>query len=349
MRGHNTIPGPARPSARRRAFFAGQKFLGFSRIGDLYGSRGGAGHAIVLMYHSVCPPGHERWIAPRNRISVELFERQLRRLAASGRMISVSQLADAAVDEPVPDGSVALTFDDGYLDTLTMAAPLLQKYQVPATLYLATQYVANAESQWADVLYSTFRHRERDKLTVELIGSFDLRKKDQREAALYELGRHLASATREQRTRLLDEVRSQLGSPRCGTRLTLDFDDVRRLKAEYPMIQLGVHTADHLDLTAMDTDGALAEVRRSMDDFRTELGCGAEHFSYPYGRWTPESQRRMSATGLRTAMTGQGIVSLDHLDPFDLRRLEAPESISLFRYWTSGAHPSLTRNIFGRS
>lgn len=342
-----TSPGTDRPRLRRRAFFAGQGLLGASRVGDLYGCLRGGRHAIVLMYHSICPDERERWIAPRNRISVRLFERQLRRLAETGRVIPLTRLAEAP-RRPVPGGSIVITFDDGYLDNLEVAAPLLRKYRLPATLYLATGYVANAETQWADVLYGAFRHRQRDTLTVDGIDRFDLRDGVRREYALRAIGERLTRATRQERTLLLDDIRRRLGAPPCRERLTLDFDDVRKLKARYPDIEIGVHTADHLDLGDMDADGAIAEVVRSMDDLHDETGCRAEHFSFPYSRWNGETKARLGDIGLRTAMTGRGVVPLMGLDPFDLRRLETPASMALFRYWTSGAHPSLTQAIFGR-
>lgn len=347
MRNGKGAAGPSSPRFRRRAFFTGQKVLGACRVGDLYGARRGAAHAVVLMYHSVCPPEHEPWVAPRNRISPMVFEKQLRRLAATGRVISLSRLAAADGPPPAP-GSIVLTFDDGYLDNLDVAAPLLRKYGLPATLYLATGYVANAEPQWADLLYSAIRHRVRDRLSLDGIGAFDLGARDQRHAALHVIGRHMIEASRERRTELLDTIREQAGSPRCSVRLTMDFDDVRRVMDDYRAFELGVHTADHLDLSAMDTGDAIREVQRSVDDFRRELDRDAEHFSFPYSRWTPAIRGRLGATGLRTAMTGQGVVALDELDPFDLRRLEAPVSMPLFRYWTSGAHPVLTRRVFGR-
>jgi len=40
----------------------------------------------------------------------------------------------------VPRNAAAITFDDGYRDTLTHAAPILAGYGVPATVFLATGY-----------------------------------------------------------------------------------------------------------------------------------------------------------------------------------------------------------------
>lgn len=42
----------------------------------------------------------------------------------------------------LPGTAVAVTFDDGYLETLTDAAPILQKYAIPFTTFIASDYLA---------------------------------------------------------------------------------------------------------------------------------------------------------------------------------------------------------------
>lgn len=336
---------PPRPSLKRRVLFGLQRAIGASRIGDLYARMVRPNQAIVLMYHSVCRAECEPWIAPRNRMGIDRFERQLKRLAKTGRVVPVSRLADGSA---VP-GSIALTFDDGYLDNLEVVAPLLAKYEFPAVLYLATGYVADAEPQWADMVYAAVRSRTKQSLRLDGIGTWNLSEDSQREAAIYAIGRSLIEVTRAERTRVLNDMRDQLGAPSCPEKLTMNFDEVRRMAQQYPSFELGVHTADHLDMSSMTTDEAIAEIQKSMVDFRRELGRDAEHFSFPYSRSTPEVIARLGEIGLKTAMTGEGIVPLDRPNLFDLKRFESPQSPSLFRYWTSGAHPQLTRALTGRS
>ena len=346
--GDTQTTNPPKPSLKRKAFLAVQRALGASGIGDAYARRKKPNHAILLMYHSVCLEGAKPWVAPRNRMSIDRFERQLQRLAKSGRVVSPSRLVASIDGEPAPPGSIVLTFDDGYLDNLEIVAPLLAKYELPAVLYLATGYVADAAPQWADVIYGTIGHRRRDQLGLDGIGEWHLATEQARVSAIYAIGRAMIGGTREYREGLLEQIAEQLDAPAVPVRLTMDFDDARRCAEDYPSFELGVHSHDHLDLSAMNTDEAVKEVRRSMDVFRSELGREPEHFSFPYSRSTPDLIESLRGTGLRSAMTGEGVAPLDTLDPFDIHRLESPQSMSLFRYWSSGAHPTLTRSLFGR-
>ncbi len=70
----------------------------------------------------------------------DVFELLLQSLQAAGyQSIRCSELlAHLDHDAPLPQRSVLLTFDDGYLDNHTVAAPLLRKYGFFATVFVAT-------------------------------------------------------------------------------------------------------------------------------------------------------------------------------------------------------------------
>ena len=68
---------------------------------------------------------------------------QFRRLGL--RLVSMSDIAAALVGEKILDGrAVALTFDDGYRDNLTLALPILEKHQAPATIYVSVERLTAA-------------------------------------------------------------------------------------------------------------------------------------------------------------------------------------------------------------
>ena len=96
----------------------------------------------VLLYHSVGehPSG---WIAPFT-VSRATFERHLDLVVASGRTpVTVSMLRDGVGGLiPLPPRPVVITFDDGFADTLTAAAPVLGRHGVVATVYLTSGFMA---------------------------------------------------------------------------------------------------------------------------------------------------------------------------------------------------------------
>ena len=70
-------------------------------------------------------------------ISPERFERQLHWLERWRRVETLAQTLRA----PESDRLTAITFDDGYRDNLTVALPLLEKYQLPMTLFVVAGFI----------------------------------------------------------------------------------------------------------------------------------------------------------------------------------------------------------------
>ena len=97
---------------------------------------------VVLIYHRVGGgSGTEIDLDPG------LFDDQMAWLAASGRAASLDAALErlasaerAAGDEPEPD-PVVVTFDDGTADLADVALPILVRHDVPATVYVATDFV----------------------------------------------------------------------------------------------------------------------------------------------------------------------------------------------------------------
>ncbi|MGH2806369.1 MAG: polysaccharide deacetylase family protein [Actinomycetota bacterium] len=87
------------------------------------------GDVVILLYHRIGAGGSEI------ELSSEAFERHLEHLSTREHVVS---LDDALDDER---GGVVVTFDDGYADFYTHALPLLERYRIPAVLYLATSLV----------------------------------------------------------------------------------------------------------------------------------------------------------------------------------------------------------------
>jgi peptidoglycan/xylan/chitin deacetylase (PgdA/CDA1 family) len=92
---------------------------------------------VVLIYHRV--GGHTA--VPVDQPTA-LFDEQMAWLAASGRVATLDQAVEALGR---PDGHaepmLVVTFDDGTADFATDALPVLQRHGIPATLYLATDFV----------------------------------------------------------------------------------------------------------------------------------------------------------------------------------------------------------------
>lgn len=94
----------------------------------------------ILLYHSVSEHPSAS-IAPYTVDSVT-FHRHLDVVAAGGATtLTVSEMLAALAAGTVPERSVLVTFDDGYRDTLTVAAPALAARGMTSTVYVTTGVV----------------------------------------------------------------------------------------------------------------------------------------------------------------------------------------------------------------
>lgn len=336
---------------RRRMLNALQRGLSFTGFGSAYVRAKDVNGAMILMYHGITDEKDVHWIDPRYSVPRSMFERQMRFLARNRNVISMTELLSIiASGNSAPPGSVVITFDDGYRSMFTKAAPILERYHLPATLYLATGYVTRVEPQWIDRLYSMFSARSQQ--IIEIPGregrSFDLTKPWQAREAYFALADQLLPVSRQCREQLLNEVKEQLLPDRPPPPLTLSWDEIRVMRRLYSGIEIGVHTRDHIDLTSCQPDEAIEQVAMSVDDVQRELSLTPQHFAYPYGRSNSEARRAVSLANLHSAVLAYPprLVRSD-ADPYTLPRVAAPASMSLFPFYTSGAYPQASLAVFG--
>ena len=305
--------------------------------------------AVILMYHSVPEVSVARWIDPGNSISPEAFEQHIRFLANHRHVISIDSLVQQLENgEPIRQGTVAITFDDGYLDNLTVAAPILAKYNLPATIYLATDYTTTGENQWIDILYSAFRTRSQHSLSLPKIGTWQLTSHAEIKAAYRQIANYLISKTYLKRQSLLASIKAQLAPTARPPRLTMNWADVQQLQQQYPNITLGTHTASHLDLST-HPEATDDEITRSILQMKAATGDRPHHLAFPYNRYCAQAQASV-ATHLRSAVAvAADPVVRSNTSRYALPRLEAPKSITMLKSWTNGEFPHLSQRLFGCS
>ncbi|HEX5702338.1 MAG TPA: polysaccharide deacetylase family protein [Pyrinomonadaceae bacterium] len=90
--------------------------------------------ASVLVYHSISSPAEP--MAGDIDISKERFTQQLQWLARGNKVVRLEQTMTQS-----RRGAIAITFDDGFRDNLTVALPLLEKYNLPMTLFVVAGFV----------------------------------------------------------------------------------------------------------------------------------------------------------------------------------------------------------------
>ena len=328
------------PSLRRRIRDGLQAAISHARLCSPERAGGGA---TILMYHSIAAGPVRHFVDPAWHLEPSVFERQCAWLARHRTVVALTDLADTLRRgaEPAP-GTVVITFDDGYLDNLQIAAPILARHELPATLFLPTDYIDRAAPQWVDRLYTAFRMRRRQHL--EALGrSYDLAHREEELEAYHSLSDALiGEADVEARDARLEDVESRLGATAPLPRLTLDWDDVRKLTTAFPAWEVGAHGAAHIDCAGQGEEVMRGDVRRCLDSIESHTGRSPRHFSFPYGRSNAASRQCVIDLGLESAVAASpDLRVVAGSDLFSLARVDARLPISQLDFFTAGGWEAL--------
>ena len=144
--------------------------------------------AVILTYHSVrhaLEPDAD-WVAPGITHVSDVFSWQMELVATRFNPVTLDDiLLFLKGKKELPGYPVFVTFDDGFLDNVEVAAPILSRYGIRAAFYLTVGLIGSSEAPW----YSRLRHAvlrtERKSWTSSLHGrEWDLSSSAARDAAV---------------------------------------------------------------------------------------------------------------------------------------------------------------------
>jgi peptidoglycan/xylan/chitin deacetylase (PgdA/CDA1 family) len=303
-----TIPGPM----RRTVADIARRALGPRSPGD----------AVVLMYHRIAPPGSA---GGGVTVSAARFEEHLLAARAHFRPLHLADLVQALTARVVPPRSVVFTFDDGYVDNLVEAKPLLERQDVPATVFVVSGYVGSRRRFWWDELERICLSPPvlPDRLDLEIAGevrTWGITAEAERRALYRDLREAFGQLDEQERDELLVELRVWGGVGQPGRIETPTADDLRQL-ADGGLVEIGAHTVTHPRLTALPRERQLEEIHGSRRQLEELLDREIRLFSYPFGAHDRTTVGCAREAGLACACTTRAGGVRPSTDPYRLPRL----------------------------
>jgi peptidoglycan/xylan/chitin deacetylase (PgdA/CDA1 family) len=231
----------------------------------------------------------------------------------------------------LPSRALCITFDDGYADNLTVAAPILRRHGMSATVFVASGYL---DGGWMfnDIVIEALRATRKEELDLRArnLGHFALRNDDDRGRAIGAILpsiKYLPPGERDAVARqiLRDAEVTLPQSP------MLSSDMVPALVAAG--LDVGAHTVMHPILARVSDREAQAEILQSKEQLSRLVDREITLFAYPNGTpgtdYGPGHVRMVREAGFAAAVTTSPGAATAACDPFQLPR---------FTPWSKVAH-----------
>ena len=323
---------------------------GLGRLRRAAGRLGGRseGRALILLYHRVAKLRTDPWGLA---VTPHRFAEHLRVLRERANPVRLGELSRALRGGGLPDRSVVVTFDDGYLDNLRNAKPLLERHEVPATVFIASGFIGQEREFWWDeldrLLLQPGTLPERVRLSVdgktyewELGEAAEYTKEDFQShrgwkawtesptprqrlyTSLYDLLRPLGAG---ERRRKFAEVRAWRvdGPGRRPRHRPLSVEEIGSLQ-EGGLVEVGAHTVNHPLLSELPTPAQRREIGQSKARLEEIVGHRVGSFAYPYGKsadYAAETVDLVRRAGFASACSTVADAVRRSSDPFQLPRV----------------------------
>jgi peptidoglycan/xylan/chitin deacetylase (PgdA/CDA1 family) len=235
--------------------------------------RGFASGPIVLMYHRVDDSADGAGVTPAG------FASHMEVVASEATPTPL----EAIVSGDAPDDAVAITFDDGYAQTMRNVLPALEAADVPATLFVSTGHVSAQRGFWWDEVRRLLRCAADRPLRLTIDG--ETRAWARAGAAASHLAAWLQPKAPETIDQAMAELRAWAGQPPTlpDAERPLTLDELRALSAS-PLIDIGAHTRTHPNLRHVDPSRRLDELAACREDLAEWLNIDPPRgLAYPFG------------------------------------------------------------------
>lgn len=264
----------------------------------------------VVMFHRVLPRTDPRFAGadPEWTMTVEAFGQCLEFFRRHYNVVDAPRVFAALEGKhTLPPNSLLITFDDGWADTAEFAQPVLDRYRMPALVFVAGGAVGQSAPFWEEAVFS-FLATEPEALAQlrAALAGLDMKPlKDVApaggEAAIRAVIRELGQRPRSETLALAAELRRRSGAGH-GLPAMMDVPQLRQLAAGHA---IGGHGMSHQPLTRVpDLARELRAAQESMSGY-----LGQERIvsmSLPHGAGSDTVLAACRAAGYRYLFDSRG-------------------------------------------
>ena len=238
----------------------------------------------IFCFHRVLPADMIEGSYDPNReliISTDFFDSFLERLGESHRFCTMDEAVEH-LNGNSQELTAHITFDDGYKDNLQYALPILEKHNVPATVYVTTRFAEGDAWMWWFELWEIVEGNQSISYVLNdeqiLLQCRSAEEKRNTFKHLRDRFSKMSIATQK------EVLHSMAGSDteKSYYDSCLHWDEIKWLDQQ-SLITIGAHTHSHPNLAVESDDSVEYELVHSKSLLEKKIGRSVRHFAYPFG------------------------------------------------------------------
>lgn len=284
----------------------------------------------ILIYHRVLPRIDEYSLGT---VDACTFEIQMATLAEHFNVLPLDEALERLKSNSLPSRAACVTFDDGYADNSEIALPILRKYNIRATFFIATGYL-DGGIMWNDIVIETIRRCKYTELNLQELNlqgnrysNFDLSQINNRLDTISQLLSLLKYKAPTEREKLVKEI-ANIAEVILPTNLMMTCNQVRNLYDNGMLV--GGHTVAHPILAQESDKMAEQEIREGKLMLEELLHVPVDMFAYPNGKagvdYEYKHVKMVKDIGFKLAVSTNWGVSNRQSDIFQLPRFSPWDS-----------------------
>jgi len=225
----------------------------------------------IIMYHGFCKIGTKYMEC----MPIDQFRKHLCYIKKNFSTFKVSELVSARkLNGFYPEKSVAVTIDDGYEDFYHFALPLLQEYDIPATIFVVTDLVEKNDWMWPDKFQYVMECSRKATNEINSVKSKDLLT-------------NLKNLPVNERNNFLKDIAEQFA-------VTIPREPPQKFKlmswnqlydlTKTGLMEIGSHSCTHPIMSHLNSQESWYEINQSKNKLREKLDLDVTSFCYPNGQ-----------------------------------------------------------------
>ncbi|HBG78598.1 MAG TPA: hypothetical protein DDW84_07135 [Phycisphaerales bacterium] len=241
---------------------------------------------VILLYHRIADEPMDYQLLCT---SPENFESHLKTLSQNYRVIRLAELLDEIKNNRFVPNTIALTFDDGYADNFTNALPLLEKYKIPATIFVTSGMVGSDRLFWWDAMDEIFLKNIQlpDRLRMEDncgVIEWDLSTIEKRIETHDEICGIFRDKPAEKIYAIVNQLWFWAGlkEKQPLSRRAVNKQELLKL-SQSEFVDIGSHTVLHSKLSALSPMQQDFELSQSAEQLKEIIHKPVNMISYPFG------------------------------------------------------------------